>query len=319
MPRPVVDLRHSGGVSDLPAALTVPVEDFCTHLRADLSRSEHTIDAYRGDLLELFGYLQEAGVARLGDVDLAALRGWLAAERARGLAPATLQRHWASSRVFFRWAREEGLTAADPAAGLRSSKVPRRLPRTLGVEQAREILDGAVASARTDDSPKGARDAAILEVLYGSGIRVAELCGLDRAGLDRARGTLRVLGKGAKERTVPLGDPGWAALESWLSRRGEWTTPASGPAVFLGERGRRIDPRVVRRIVHQHLRADPDAPDLGPHGLRHAMATHLLEGGADLRTVQEILGHESLATTQIYTHVSTERLRRAFNQAHPRA
>lgn len=310
---------HSGGVSDLPASFAVPVEDFCTHLRADLARSERTIDAYRGDLVELFGHLEGAGISRLGDVDLAALRGWLAAERARGLSPATLQRHWASARVFFRWARADGLTAADPAAGLKSSKVPRRLPRTLGVDQAREILDEAVAAARTDETPKGARDAAILEVLYGSGIRVAELCGLDAGSLDRARSTLRVLGKGAKERTVPLGDPGWAALEAWMSRRSEWATIESGSAVFLGERGRRIDPRVARRVVHQHLRADPDAPDLGPHGLRHAMATHLLEGGADLRTVQEILGHESLATTQIYTHVSTERLRTAFNQAHPRA
>lgn len=303
----------------LPDALSVPLEDFCTHLVADLSRSAHTVEAYRTDLTELFSDLAGHGVTRLADVGLADLRGWLARQRSAGMAPATLQRHWASVRVFFRWTRDEGLTAIDPAAVLRSAKVPKRLPRTLGIDQARRILDDAVAAARTDETPKGARDAAILEVLYGSGIRVAELCGLDLGAVDRARGTLRVLGKGDKERTVPLGDPGMRALDAWLARRGEWMSEASGDAVFLGARGGRIDPRVVRRVVHQHLRTDGEAPDLGPHGLRHAMATHLLEGGADLRTVQEILGHESLATTQIYTHVSTERLRRAFDQAHPRA
>ncbi len=303
----------------LPASLAVPLEDFCDHLRVDLHRSEHTIAGYRTDLAELLEDACSNGVTRLADVQVADLRAWLAAGRSAGEASATLQRHWASTRVFFRWALAEGLISTDPAARLKAAKVPRRLPQTLGVEQARRVLDDAVASARADGSVQGARDAAILEVLYGSGIRVAELCGLDLGSLDQARATLRVLGKGSKERTVPLGDPGWAALETWLSRRAEWLRPSSGQAVFLGTRGARIDQRVVRRVVHQHLRADPDAPDLGPHGLRHAMATHLLEGGADLRTVQEILGHESLSTTQIYTHVSTERLRSAFNQAHPRA
>ncbi len=303
----------------LPAALAVPLDDFCDHLRVDLNRSPHTVAAYRTDLTAMLGHAAGNGLTRLGEVDVTALRAWLADGRRAGQAPATLQRHWASARVFFRWACAEGLIGTDPAARLKSAKVPRRLPRTLGVDQARRILDDAVARARLDESPQGARDAAILEVLYGAGIRVGELCGLDVGSLDRGRGTLRVLGKGSKERTVPLGDPGWRALEGWLSRRGEWATPSSGEAVFLGARGGRIDPRVVRRVVHQHLRTDREAPDLGPHGLRHAMATHLLEGGADLRAVQEILGHESLATTQIYTHVSTERLRRAFDQAHPRA
>ncbi|WP_028702340.1 tyrosine recombinase XerC [Acidipropionibacterium jensenii] len=303
----------------LPAALTVPLEDFCVHLRADLRRSPRTVTAYRTDLESLFDHAADNGVTRLAEIDVSALRSWLADGRGAAEAPATLQRHWASARVFFRWACAEGLIGVDPAARLKAAKVPRRLPRTLGVDQARRLLDDAVASASTDDSPQGARDAAILEVLYGSGIRVGELCGLDLSSLDRARDTLRVLGKGSKERTVPLGDPGWRAIDGWLSRRSEWQTASSGQALFLGARGARIDPRVVRRMVHQHLRSEPGFPDLGPHGLRHAMATHLLEGGADLRTVQEILGHESLATTQIYTHVSTERLRRAFNQAHPRA
>ena len=156
-------------------------------------------------------------------------------------------------------------------------------------------------------------------MLYSSGLRVAELCGLDRDGIDEERGLLRVRGKGDKERSVPLGDPARRALDAWLASRHLLAAPDAGPAVFVGARGSRIDPRVVRRVVHAALEAVPDAPSLGPHGLRHAMATHLLEGGADLRSVQEILGHASLGTTQIYTHVTNERLRDAFRQAHPRA
>ena len=236
-----------------------------------------------------------------------------------GASAATMQRRWSAARVFFRWAANEGLVSADPTATLNSAKVPKRLPATLGVDQARHILDEAVAQARHDESPHGARDAAILEVLYGGGLRVGELCGLDLGDVDRSRRTVKVTGKGDKERTVPMGAPALRAIDTWLPRREEWVGPHSGQALFLGARGRRIDQRVVRRVVHTHLRAEPDSPDLGPHGLRHAMATHLLEGGADLRTVQDMLGHESLATTQIYTHVSTERLRTAFRQAHPRA
>jgi integrase/recombinase XerC len=160
----------------------------------------------------------------------------------------------------------------------------------------------------------------MLEVLYATGVRVSELCGLDLADVDAERRVLRVLGKGRKERSVPVGLPALRALERWLSEgRPGIATAASGAAVFLGERGQRIDPRVVRRVVHAALARVEGAPDLGPHGLRHAMATHLLEGGADLRSVQEMLGHASLATTQIYTHVTDERLRQAYAQAHPRA
>lgn len=164
------------------------------------------------------------------------------------------------------------------------------------------------------------RDAAILEVLYATGVRVAELCGLDLGDVDLERRLVRVLGKGRKERSVPVGLPALRAVSTWLAEgRPRLVTPAAGRAVFLGRRGQRIDPRVVRRVVHQALGRVAGAPDLGPHGLRHAMATHLLEGGADLRSVQEMLGHASLATTQIYTHVSDERLRQAYQQAHPRA
>jgi integrase/recombinase XerC len=196
----------------------------------------------------------------------------------------------------------------------------RVLPPTLEQATAARMLDEAIATARETGGPVAARDVALLELLYSTGIRVSELCGLDVDDLDRQRSVVRVLGKGSKERTVPVGAPAVRAVEAWLAEaRPQLITRESGQAMFLGERGKRIDPRVVRRIVHRSLRVTEGAPDLGPHGLRHAMATHLLEGGADLRSVQEMLGHASLATTQIYTHVTNERLRAAFEQAHPRA
>ncbi len=171
-----------------------------------------------------------------------------------------------------------------------------------------------------DEGPLGLRDGLVLELLYATGIRVGELVGLDVDDVDRGRRLVRVIGKGDKERTVPYGAPAERSLDRWLrGGRPALVTPGSGPALFLGIKGRRIDPRTVRRLVHQHLAALPGVPDLGPHGLRHTAATHLLEGGADLRSVQEILGHASLATTQIYTHVSVERLRAVYQQAHPRA
>ncbi len=181
------------------------------------------------------------------------------------------------------------------------------------------LAEDVADAAEGDELASRARDQAIVEVLYASGIRVSELCGLDVADLDGQRGLLRVLGKGGKQRTVPLGTPALRALGTWLVHRSRLAGPGAARAMFVGDRGGRIDPRVVRRLVHRALAAAPGAPDLGPHGLRHAMATHLLEGGADLRSVQEMLGHSSLATTQLYTHVSGDRLRKAYQQAHPRA
>jgi integrase/recombinase XerC len=197
------------------------------------------------------------------------------------------------------------------------------LPPTLAAEDARHILDRLAEVAEGQDEPAARaaalRDSAMVEVLYSSGVRVGELCGLELRDLDPERQTLRVIGKGDKQRTVPLGAPASRALGRWMAKRSLLAGPQSGQAMFVGDRGKRIDPRVVRRLVHRVLATAPAAPDLGPHGLRHAMATHLLEGGADLRSVQELLGHASLATTQIYTHVSVDRLRAAFEQAHPRA
>ncbi|HLT61820.1 MAG TPA: tyrosine recombinase XerC, partial [Microlunatus sp.] len=260
------------------------------------------------------------GRTTLAEAGLADLRSWLARQQTLGQARSSMQRRATAARVFFAWAVRTGELATDPAASLRSPKLQRRLPEMLDQEAARQMLQNAIAIAAEEGGPVALRDVAILEVLYGSGVRVAELCGLDLADVDTDRRTVRVFGKGRKERTVPLGAPAFRAVHSWLAEgRPALVTPQSPPAIFLGERGGRIDQRVVRRVVHRVLRLTDGAPDLGPHGLRHAMATHLLEGGADLRSVQEMLGHASLATTQLYTHVTTDRLRGAYQQAHPRA
>ena len=303
-----------------PPEFTAALADYERHLRASRELSEHTVRAYRGDLAGLFDHLGRLRIERLADVDRRALRSWLAKQQSMGQARATTQRRVAAARVFFAWAQQGDLVTGDPAAGLKSPTVVRNLPPTLVQADADAMLAEAVAAAEQGGGPIATRDVAMLELLYASGMRVSELCGLDLADLDAGRSVVRVFGKGRKERTIPVGRPAWRALERWLSgSRAKLVTAESGAALFVGERGRRIDPRVVRRVVHRALRVVDGAPDLGPHGLRHAMATHLLEGGADLRSVQEMLGHASLATTQIYTHVTDDRLRNAFEQAHPRA
>jgi integrase/recombinase XerC len=304
----------------LPPQFDALLSSYLRHLRGQRSLAEHTVRAYRADLLNLFTHIGRLGIDSLDAVDLRALRSWLAKQHTLGQARATLQRRAAAARMFFAWAHETGHVEVDPAVSLRSPKIMRTLPPTLEAATAAQMLDDAVAAAGEVGGPVATRDAAVLEILYATGIRVSELCGLDLADLDRARQVIRVFGKGSKERTVPLGRPALRAVETWLGKpRAQLLTGESGQAMFLGERGKRIDQRVVRRVVHRSLQMTEGAPDLGPHGLRHAMATHLLEGGADLRSVQEILGHASLATTQIYTHVTNERLRSAFEQAHPRA
>jgi integrase/recombinase XerC len=301
---------------ELAAALT----DYVRHLEAQRGLSEHTVRAYRADLAGLFDHLGRLRISRLRDVDRRTLRSWLAKQQSLGQARATTQRRVAAARVFFAWAEGTGLVEGNPAAGLRSPTLTRSLPPTLDQQDAAAMLAAALAVAAEGGGPVATRDVALLELLYATGMRVSELCGLDLGDLDRDRQVVRVFGKGSKERTIPVGRPAWRALDTWIgSGRPALVAAGSDHALFLGERGARINPRVVRRIVHRALRVVEGAPDLGPHGLRHAMATHLLEGGADLRSVQEMLGHASLATTQIYTHVSDDRLRRAFEQAHPRA
>jgi integrase/recombinase XerC len=326
VPRGVLGLRtpvfQSGHVAEtgLPPQFDALLSGYLRHLQGQRSLAKHTVRAYRTDLVNLFTHLGRLGIDSLDAVDLRALRSWLAKQHTLGHARATLQRRAAAARMFFAWAHETGHVDADPAVSLRSPKIMRTLPPTLEAATAAQMLNYAVAAVGEIGGPVAARDAAVLEVLYATGIRVSELCGLDLADLDRARQVIRVFGKGSKERTVPIGRPALRAVEVWVGKpRAQLVTAESGEAMFLGERGKRIDPRVVRRVVHRSLQMTEGAPDLGPHGLRHAMATHLLEGGADLRSVQEMLGHASLATTQIYTHVTNERLRSAFEQAHPRA
>ena len=303
----------------LPPVLRETLGDYVDHLVRDRDLSAHTVRAYRGDLLDLFGHLHRLGAQDLSGLTVRSLRSWLANQQTRGRARGTLQRRTAAVRVFGRWALQTGRLEHDPAAALRSPKRVRSLPPTLESADAAAMLTEALQVAADGGGPGAARDVAILELLYATGIRVSELCGLDLGDIDQDRQTVRVLGKGNKQRTVPFGAPAARALSTWVAVRGTLALPAAGAAVFVGDRGNRIDQRVVRRIVHRALRVVEGAPDLGPHGLRHAMATHLLEGGADLRSVQELLGHASLATTQIYTHVSDARLRAAFQQAHPRA
>ena len=301
------------------AALREVVDDFGRHLRSERGRSVHTQRAYLGDVTALVDFALERGVGALAELTLADLRSWLGQLAEAGAARTTLARRAAAARTFLRWATRTGLIDSDPSLRLSAPKRDRTLPGVLRQEEAAGLLDLAGVAA-DDGDPVHQRDRAVLELLYASGIRVGELTGLDLDDTDLAARTVRVLGKGAKERTVPFGVPAARALRTWLDQgRPALVTAQSGPALFLGRRGRRVDPRQVRSAVHGLLAHLPDAPDLGPHGLRHSAATHLLEGGADLRMVQELLGHASLATTQIYTHVSVDRLKRSYQQAHPRA
>jgi integrase/recombinase XerC len=304
---------------DLSPAYRTLLEDYLRHLELGRGLSAHTIRAYRTDLTDLLVHLQRIGVSWLDQATVRSFRSWLARQQTLGRSRSTLQRRAASARTLCAWAAESGRIPTDPASSLRTPKQRRALPPTLEQDDASQMLASLERGARAG-SPTAIRDLAMLELLYAAGLRVSELCGLNHSDVDTDRQALRVFGKGSKERVVPVGAPAVRAVERWLrDGRGRLASTESGEALFLGERGARINPRVVRRIVHRALRSVDGAPDLGPHGLRHAMATHLLEGGADLRSVQEMLGHASLATTQIYTHVSNDRLRAAFEQAHPRA
>ena len=303
------------GLEVLPAELAAALEAFERHLRLELARSVHTVRAYTGDVAALLGHAARLGVTVPGELDLAVLRSWLARSRSTGAARTTLARRGSAARVFTAWAHRRGLLAADPGALLATPRGHRPLPDVLRADQAAQLVDQVDGTATGD-----LRDRAALELLYATGIRVGELCGLDLDDVDVERQVVRVLGKGNRERSVPYGAPAARAIERWLVLgRPGWLTAGSGPALLLGRRGGRVDPRAVRTLVHRRLADVPGAPDLGPHGLRHSAATHLLEGGADLRSVQELLGHASLATTQLYTHVSVERLRSSYAQAHPRA
>ena len=299
----------------LPPALADAHAAFVEHLALERGRSPHTVRAYSGDVASLLEHAARRGAREPADVDLAVLRSWLARLRTGGAARTTLARRGSSARAFTAWAARRGLLPTDPGSALATPKGARPLPDVLRPDEAARLVD-----AVDGETPADLRDRVLLELLYATGIRVGELCGLDVDDVDPGRRLVRVLGKGSKERSAPYGEPAAHALDAWLVRgRPAWVRSDSGPALLLGARGGRLDPRTARAVVHRRLQAVPGAPDLGPHGLRHTAATHLLEGGADLRSVQELLGHATLATTQIYTHVSVERLRKSYERAHPRA
>jgi integrase/recombinase XerC len=327
----------------LPSGLSRGLAAFERHLAAERGMSPHTVRAYRADVTSLLWYASQDGCAELADIDIGVLRGWLARQHGAGQARASIARRAAAARAFTAFGHARGWLDADPGRLLGTPKAGRKLPQVLGREQMAAVLavPGAVPAPRPTGPGVPAavpavgvpaavyepgaralalRDSAIMELLYAAGIRVGELCGLDVGDLDEERRTVRVLGKRSKERVVPVGIPAARAVRTWLLEgRGTLLSERSGRALLLGARGGRIDPRTARRVVHERIAAAGSVPDTGPHGLRHTAATHLLEGGADLRSVQEILGHASLATTQIYTHVSVERLLAAYRQAHPRA
>lgn len=306
------------------------------HLRYERARSDHTVRAYLSDAVSLLEFTCEK-VKRDGgddaerkarDLTIQDLRAWLAARADAGHSPTTLARAAAAARTFTAWMCDTGLTDLDPGRRLRAPKRGRALPHVISADQARSILEEAENAAHEasvgpeggpEADPLRVRDAAVLEVLYSCGLRVSELCALNRRSVDRVNRTLRVIGKGNKERVVPLGVPALEALDRWEQLGRPHLVREDSQALFLGARGGRLNDRAVRTIVNRAAREGGLEGHISPHTWRHSAATHLMEGGADLRSVQDLLGHSSLQTTQIYTHVSAERLKDAVRHAHPRA
>jgi site-specific recombinase XerD len=285
------------------------LDDFCATLRA-LDRSPATSRAYRGDVTRFLVWSCSQGVSSPREVTRRTLREYLASMNREGDARSSISRRRASLRRYFSWALERGYVDASPAARISAPRPNSKLPEIVGREQLDVLLE-----SDWGDDPWARRDRAVCEVLYGAGLRVSELCGLDQSSLDERQGLLRVLGKGRKERIVPLHRAGWSAIERWTaSRREVLTAESPREALFVNRRGARLGPRDVRRILDKRLALG----HVHPHALRHTYATHLLEGGADLRVVQELLGHESLTTTQLYTHVSKSRLQNIHRTTHPR-
>lgn len=314
----------TGAPPDAPGGQRLPVDlaearaGFERHLSLERGLSPHTVRAYLGDVDTLLAALAREG-GGLAGLDLAALRRWLAAQRAGGASRSTLARRGSAARVFTAWAVRAGRLAEDPGPRLVAPRPRRALPAVLTPEQARDVLAAASTGAE-EGHPVAVRDLLVLELLYATGARIAELCGVDLSDVDQRRRTLRVAGKGNRERTVVYGIPAERVLRRWLDGpRAALARPDSPPALLLGARGGRLDPRVARAVVNSATSAVPGAPRLSPHGLRHSAATHLVVGGADLRSVQELLGHATLSTTQLYTHVTVERLKAIHDQAHPRA
>jgi len=285
------------------------VAQFLRYLDHERGASPHTLRGYATDLAELRAFLARQGVTELHSADGRAIRAWLAWLHDRKLAKSSIARKLATVRSCFKFLARRGVVELNPARQVRSPKLPKRLPSFLPKDESKELLD-----LRTERSGAGLRDGAVLELLYATGLRVAECCGLDRDDVDRRQGTVRVMGKGGKERVVPVGDEALHAVDSWLAVRGE----ARG-ALFTNARGGRLTTRSVHRIVKQRARAAGIDRRVTPHTLRHSFATHMLGEGADLRLIQELLGHSRLSTTQRYTHVSPEHLMKVYDSTHPRA
>lgn len=297
---------------------TSVLDQWGAHLRHSRGASAHTVRAYTADLAAFLAFTgtDPADPGAASALTLRAARAWLADSVARGAARSTVSRHVAALRNFSAWAHREGLAPTDAAAALASARADQRLPRVVDQDEAAALLECARSRASADN-PVSVRDWAILELIYATGIRVSEACSLTTSSIDSAALTVRVLGKGDKERTVPFGVPARDALDQWTVRARP-SLAVGTDALFVGAKGGPIDPRVVRAMIHR-MCARAGVRDIAPHGLRHSAATHLLQGGADLRAVQEILGHSSLATTQRYTHVDAGRLSDVYRRAHPRA
>ncbi len=310
-------MSHGAQVSHEAQASSELLALFEEYLRHQRGMSPHTARAYVGDLSHLAKFLQDAD-KHIEAASLEDLRAWLAAMATQGLSRTTLARRGASVRAFYGWAHDEGHVEHNPALRLASARASHTMPEVLSIPDVLEML--RVAELRADDAdPITLRDWAVAELLYATGMRVGELCGVDIHDIDLDERLVRVVGKGNKERVIPFGTPAAVAIREWLEvGRPRCVSSRTSAALFLGKRGQRVDQRQVREAIHQ-LCAAAGVPDVAPHALRHSAATHLLTGGSDLRSVQEVLGHASLNTTQRYTHVSAERLRSTYQLAHPRA
>lgn len=308
--------------TERPSPLAIAIDDFAEHLRTERGLSPNTVKGYRTDLAELVAFAERGdALPKPADLDLELLRDWLWAGQQRGLQPASLARRSASARAFTKWLERTGRVATDTGARLGTPKVGSHLPRVVSEAGMGRILE-RLRERTADGDALAVRDLAIVELLYAAALRVSEIVSIDIDDLDLERRTVRVIGKGDKERVVPFGMPARAALLAWLLQGRPViasTEARGGHAVFLGARGGRLSTRAVYDVVSRLLAAEPGTGPSGPHALRHTAATHLLDHGADLRGVQEYLGHADLGTTQIYTHVSLDRLRSSYERAHPRA
>jgi len=292
--------------------------DFESHLGSAKGYSENTLKGYLADIHDLAATMEISSDSPVGVLTLELLRDWLWRVSEKGASKATIARKSAAIRAFTKWLNKSGYLQEDPGLRLRSPKAGRSLPKVVSRESLEQIF-GWLTTKATIDNPGGLRDLAIVELLYATGARVSELASLDLGSVDYSRNIVRLMGKGSKERMVPFGQPARDALDNWVRLgRAKVATESSPNALFLNSRGQRIGVRQIYGLVSTLLQ-DTSTGAAGPHSLRHSAATHLLDGGADLRAVQELLGHASLGTTQIYTHVSIERLKDGYKSAHPRA